>query len=405
MAKRLTPVAVEKAKADPTRRREIPDGGQPGLYLVIQSSGRKSWAVRYRLHGRPCKLTLDGFLGLAEARGKARAALDRIAKGGDPAAEKQANKPTDGDLFGAVAVEFIEKYSKPKNRSWADSARMLGLRPDLTPMPGGLAAKWRNRHIAEIKKRDVLDVLEAHVARGAPVIATRTLAAVRKLFNWTVARDMLKASPCAGIEAPAPVNRRERVLTDAEIKPLWSATAELGYPFGPMVRLLLLTGQRRGEVAEMDWSEVDLEAKLWTIPRERVKNEKEHLVPLSAAAIEVLEDLPGGRRGLVFTTNGVAPVSGFSKFKARLDKAMGGSEAWTIHDLRRTVATGLQKLGVALPVTEAVLNHISGSRAGVVGIYQRYDYADEKRAALETWSRFVVSLTEDHPASNVIAFP
>jgi integrase len=252
----------------------------------------------------------------------------------------------------------------------------------------------------------VIELLDS-VKKRAPVMATNVFAVIRKLFSWSVARDIIAASPCVGVETPAVVESRDRVLTDDEIKRLWSAAGELGHPFGHITKFLLLTGQRRDEVAGMAWGEID--ARLWTIPKERAKNSKTHDVPLSDAALAVLDEVRLAPRvyspnGLMFTKTGETPASGFSKAKTQLDKRMGtGVPPWRLHDIRRTVATGMQKLHIPLEVTEAVLNHISGSRAGIVGIYQRHEYFDEKRQALETWGRYVTALVKGQ-ACNVVEF-
>jgi len=417
MAKKLTARSVELAKPDPLKRREIPDAGKPGLYLVIQPNGKKSWAVRYRFDGRPRKVTLDGFPSLMMAHRLAQAELDKVADGRDPAAEKQVAKrarareraATD-DLFPSVVRTFIERHAKPKNRSWKETARVLGLRPNaetgkLDVLGGGLADKWGKRRIQEICKRDVLDLLEGITDRGAPIMANRTLAAIRKLFNWCVAREMIEASPCALVAPPAAARSRDRVLTDDEIKAAWGAFSELGYPFGAIAKLLLLTGQRIGEVAGMTAPEIDEAQRQWIIPRERAKNDELHVVPLSEAALQIIAELPRieGDDGFLFTTTGRTPVSGFSRAKSKIDELTGPfSEGWTFHDLRRTVASGMARLGISLPVIEKVLNHRSGSFAGVVGVYQRHSFDAEKRAALDAWANFITALVEGRP-TNVVA--
>jgi integrase len=193
------------------------------------------------------------------------------------------------------------------------------------------------------------------------------------------------------------------LLSDDEVRAFWRACGEVGFPFGPLGKLLLLTGQRLREVAEMTAGEIDLDQRLWTLPRERSKNDEAHAVPLSDAALEVIESLPRirGPKGYLFTTTGQTPVSGFSRARGKIDKAMGSPPHWTFHDLRRTAASGMARLNIALPVIEKVLNHRSGSFAGIVGVYQRHDFADKKREALETWGRFVASLV-DKPAANVV---
>ncbi len=194
------------------------------------------------------------------------------------------------------------------------------------------------------------------------------------------------------------------MLSDAELNRVWAACDMIGWPFGPLVRLLILLGQRRDEIGGMRWSEIDLERKAWTLPRGRVKNGVEHVVPLPLLALAILGDMPRivppmGYPDFVFTTGGGAAVSGYSKAKQRLDEFMAndGGDAlphWTMHDLRRTFASGCARLGVNLPVIEKMLNHVSGSFGGIVGVYQRHSFADEKRIALEHWAVHVKSVTK-----------
>jgi integrase len=195
------------------------------------------------------------------------------------------------------------------------------------------------------------------------------------------------------------------VLSDDEIRAVWAAFDDTGWPFGPLAHLLLLTGQRLSEVAEARWSEIDLEAKTWKIPKERTKNDRAHEVPLSDAAVEIIKALPRieGKAGYVFTATGAHPVSNLKRLREALRRASSERDvAPTLHDLRRTVATNLQKLGVRLEVTEAVLNHVSGSRKGIVGVYQRHEYSDEKRAALDAWARRLDAIVTGAGASNVV---
>ena len=235
-----------------------------------------------------------------------------------------------------------------------------------------------------------------------PAIARLTHATLRKMFRWAVSRGDLDRSPLEGVEPPPPVPSRDRVLSDQEIALVWRGSEELGWPFAGLFRLLLLTGQRRDEVASLNWIELDRIQALWLLPAHRSKNKKPHLVPLSEQAIAVLDEFVDGedwpRQGLVFSTTGKTPVSGFSKAKKRLDEYVATAlepnplEPWRTHDLRRTVATGLQRLGVRFEVTEAVLNHVSGARSGIAGVYQRHDWAAEKREALAQWGASVARL-------------
>jgi integrase len=263
---------------------------------------------------------------------------------------------------------------------------------------------------------------------------------LRKFFNWCVGKDIVDRSPIAGLQPPSEENAsRNRVLirrkevpgsSDDELRWLWQAgdaydrseqnegKGGIGKkyrgPFGPFVQMLILTGQRRSEVANMTWREIDVDAREWVIPAERSKNGNPHAVPLSDEVMEIIERLPRikGSKGYIFTTDGEHPVSGFSRMKERINKLMAeageevrGEEVaipdWTLHDIRRTVAAGMQRLGVKMEVTEKLLNHTSGSFGGIAGVYQVHDYADEKRAALEAWGRFVADLVEGRAANNV----
>jgi integrase len=193
-----------------------------------------------------------------------------------------------------------------------------------------------------------------------------------------------------GIRAPNPETSRDRILTDDELKAVWRGAAKEGYPFGAILQLLILTGQRRGEVGGMMWSELDLEAGTWSLPRERVKNDRRHEVPLSRQALAIFKNVPRIGDKYVFTLSGTAPYNGW-KAKERIEEAVGIAP-WTVHDLRRTAASRMAKLGVSLVVIEKILNHVSGSLAGIVGVYQRHEFAEEKRAALQRWADHVEQL-------------
>jgi integrase len=414
MAKKLTALKIEQLKPRATRT-EYPDGGCAGLYCVIQPSGKRSWAVRYRrkADGKPRKITLDGSLSLAAARAKAAEYMEHVAKGEDPAAALQIKKQAaraevepDDEIFGSVVRKFILRDQKPSNRTWIEVARMLGLKPDanddkqLIAIKGGLAHRWGKRKFAEIQKRDIIAELDKIVDRGGRgITANRTLAAIRRLFNWAIERDIIAVSPCAGIRPQVEEAKRDRVLSEEEIRWLWDACDKIGQPFGHAIKLLLLTGQRRGEVGEMTDREIDRHKHSWTIPKYRSKNNEAHEVPLSDAALAIMDAVKRIKSdgAYVFTTNGGCPVSGWSKVKRQLDalmSAIAGEEGkkllpWCIHDLRRTAASGMARLGVQLPVIEKVLNHTSGSFRGIVGVYQRHDFAAEKRAALDCWAREV----------------
>lgn len=239
-------------------------------------------------------------------------------------------------------------------------------------------------------------ILDALVQEGTPSQANHALGNIKTLFRWCVDRDMLAVSPIDKIRKPAKKNSRARVLTDAELVKVWHAFEAEGYPFGFMGKLLLLTGQRRGEVTEMRWDQINVGNRTWTIPAELAKNSREHVLPLSDAALAVLKSVPRLSEVRVFPArnNDANAISGFTRAKDRFDRLSGVTD-WTIHDLRRTVATGLAQLGVAPHIIERVLNHVSGTFAGVAGVYNRFQYQDEMRSAMERWAVHVQQLKAD----------
>jgi integrase len=397
---RLTIKNVEAIRPSAVRR-EIPDSLMVGLYLVVQPSpsGAKSWCVRYRHHGQTRKLTIGGYpqIDLKTARALAGKALRRNAEGHDPAREKILARAAKADSIDRIVEDFLERHVRRSNRPRTAQETERLLRQHVLP-------RWRGRLVHDITRRDVLDILDRVVDGGAPIAANRVFAAVRKFFNWCVARDILAASPCAGVKPPTAERARDRVLSDDELRRVWVAAEKLGGTFGPLVKLLALTGQRRDEVAGIRWDELNLDTRLWALPPARTKNNQPHEVALSKAALAVLERVPRvSGSPFVLTNGGASAASGYSKGKRRLDALLPADmPAWRLHDLRRSCASGLARLGINLPVIEKVLNHSSGSFAGIVGVYQKHSFADEKRAALEAWGNFVAALVEGKPASKVV---
>jgi integrase len=393
-ARTLTVRTVKTLKPGPDRQ-EIPDALLPGLYLVIQPSGGISWAIRYRVGRRSRKYTLSPNPGrdLKAARKYAREALDKVADGRDPGVEKAQARTLQGDTIEAAVGLFIERHCLRVNRS-TTTQRLL--KTYVVP-------RWGSRRIQDVSRRDVRALLDDIVDAGKPIAANRVFSAVRKFFNWALERDIIDASPCAGVKPPSPARSRDRILDDDELRNVWRAANQLGYPFGALVKLLTLTAARRDEVRTMRWSEIDAEGRIWTLPGARTKNGKVHVIPLSEAALDVLANVPRiNDSDFVFTTSGEVPWRDCTKAKRKLDALLPADmPGWVLHDLRRTAASGMARLGVSLPVIEKVLNHSSGSFAGVAGIYQRYDFAAEKQRALETWGRHVLALG----APNVVAFP
>jgi integrase len=376
-----------KAENLPKERKEHPDeGGVKGLYFVVQSSGAASWALRYRFHGRPRKLTLGSHadLDLRAARRKAEIERGKLGEGKDPVAiKKTARTAARAEREAVTLAGLIDDWGSlhlvERRVSYAREA-LRALRHAFE--------KHLSAPAAALERAAVVRVLDQITKDGKKAIASRTAAYGRACFGWANKRGTLTANPFMNLPV-APVAERERVLTDDELRSIWQTTGNPG-PFNAIVRMLILTGQRRDEVAGMTWDELATDLSTWTIPASRAKNGAEHLVPMSSQAQAIVRAQPRIEGNFVFP--GLrGPFNGFSKAKAALDKASSVT-GWWLHDLRRTVATNLQKLGVRLEVTEAILNHVSGSRAGIVGIYQRHTWAEEKRAALDAWSQRLIEI-------------
>jgi integrase len=452
----LTVLSVAKYRAQ-ARRREIPDARAPGLYLVIQPkpSSAKSWALRFRRpDGRPAKLTLGlvdlsdketsdepvmgGALTLRAARQLANMIDRERARGLDVVEERKAARLRQraaaqdraANTFGAVTREFFVEYRtkhKQRPRCWRADALALGLRYPLGSDPattepevikGGLVANWDAKPVAEIDANDVHVIVSAARKRGVPGLGRRNNgasetrgrrmhAALSVLFKWLVRQRKIASNPCADVDRPSAPPDRERVLNEAEVVAFWHACDQLGSPFGPLFKVLLLTGARLREVANMTRDEIGADG-VWTIPGPRTKNHKPLSLPLPPLPQQIIAGVTAieSEASFVFTTNGRKPVSGFSKAKRQLDAAMaksagGAVPGFRLHDLRRTTATGMAKLRVALPVIEKVLNHVSGSFGGIVGVYQKHEFAAEKAEALSRWAMHVEGLVGHHPAKIV----
>jgi integrase len=408
-------------------RIEYFDAAFGGLALRVTASGHKSWSLFYRTGGRLRRFTLGKFPALkpADARREASRILEKVAQGADPLAEKRAQRyarAPEEETFGAVVRDYLDRYAKKNTApsTYAETERVL---------EGDDLKCWQQRPLASITRRDINDVIDT-IAMRAEVQANRVLAKLRALFNWAVEKGRIGVSPIEGMKPPTKEQARDRKLSDDEIKWFWTACTASGWPFGPLAQLLLVTAQRRDEVAGMAWAEVDFTKLVWSIPRHKAKNKQAHEVHLSAAALAILRSLPRVDDELVFTTTGKMPVSGFSRAKRRLDKEMEkacrhglnlpqmdsvrrtlGMPAdkppaeitpWILHDLRRTAATGMARLNIAPNVVGKVLNHVSGTIRGMAAVYNRFEYLEERRAALETWGRHITALVTDAPA-NVVA--
>ncbi|WP_050524896.1 tyrosine-type recombinase/integrase [Pseudorhodobacter wandonensis] len=400
MSKALTTKVVENLKPD-CKRREIPDPALSGLYLVVQPSGVKSWALRYRFAHKPKKLTLGRWpvTSVADARREATEALQLIERRVDPAEVRRAQR--DAQSAGApddTVAGVVELYNK------RHLVRLKRGHDTKSSLDRYVVSRWAKREIKTITRRDIRELMDDIMDEGKLITANRIRTRLSGLFNWCIERDMLDHNPVIGVKRLSEVSRT-RVLSDVEVRWFWKACAELGQPWGTLGQALLLTGQRLREVAHISATEIS--GDLWHLPAQRSKNGLAHTVPLCAKALAILtgEERVPSTAELLFTTNGTTPVSGFSKGRGHIAQRMAliafrerGEPVeiahWTFHDLRRTAATGMARLGTPVRVTEAVLNHVSGTGGGIVAVYQRHNYAEEKRRALDAWSSHVLSVVE-----------
>jgi integrase len=451
MAKMLTMAGVQKMRPGDARI-EVKDAGCKGLALTIEPSGLKRWSMRFRqADGSLLRLTLGPVdlsgaerdaepqigdpLSLASARRLATDVNRRRELGHDFRAAKERQKferqASNSKTFEAAAKDFIQQHSMRKVRGWIGQGRSLGIRPAqdgtaLESSPGGLAERWRNRPLDQIDGDDIHALVREVRERGVPGLGRKNMepseprartvfSDLSKFFAWCVEERRLKVSPVVGVSKPKPPKSRERTLSDREIRWLWRSCKRLPEPFGKCLQVLLLTGTRRSEVAEMGRGE--LEGSIWTLPSARSKNHRAHELSLPPMAMDILESVDTSG-DLIFTTNNRTPISGWSKVKDKLDDEMlrlaredavaAGRDPddveiapWVIHDLRRTTATKMAEIGIAPHVVEAVLNHVSGFRAGVGGVYNRASYGPEKKAALERWAAHLAGLVEGRPANVV----
>jgi integrase len=391
---KLTAAAVSKLPAPPSGQTDFFDAAYPGLALRVTAKGVRSWSYFSRVHGKLRRVTLGRFpqLGLAEARQYASEAAEQMRQGVDPTFEKHARRIAIDDSFAGVVEEWL-KRDQATNKSVAEVRRIITR--EVLPALGG-------RKFDSIRRRDVIGVIDAQVDRGAVTQARRLQAHLHRLFRWSVGRGLIEANPITDLPKPGSVVKRDRVLSDGELALVWKAADALGHPFGPIVRLLILTGARREEIGALTWAEID--GDTIRLAGARTKNGQPHDIALSEPARAILAALPRIGNSYVFTTTGLTPVSGWSRAKSILDRGISEQFGeplpdWRLHDLRRTIATGMQRLGINLQTIETVLGHVSGSRAGVIAVYQRYDFAPEAARALATWSNHVLALSGDKPSN------
>jgi integrase len=420
MKKVLTDRALKAAKpAAPGKRYMLWDGLVPNFGARVTDKGHVSFVVMRRLDGRLVRRAIGdyGELTLERARDLARDAIDNIVRGVDPKElaeiERREREQRRRDSFEAVAEAFIARHvSTLRTRKEVEAA-----------IRRHLIARWKGRAVTSITRRDVTGCLREVIDESGPYAAHKLLAYASKAFNWAIGRDLygLEHSPCDRIKPTDLIGRRvvrQRVLTNDEIRLFWRATAATAYPFAPLFRLLLLTGQRLHEAADLSWSEIDLPKRLWTIPATRMKADAPHLVPLSTEAAVLLESLPRFAGEFAFTTTaGARPVSGFSKAKKRLDAAMlrlareeaeeRGSDPekvkldpWRLHDLRRTARTHFSAIPCQDLVRELAIAH---TRPGLHKVYDQFAYLDEKRALFDAWGKRLLAIVDPTETENVVA--
>ena len=415
----MATIAIGKRSVDVAAAGRWYDAKLSGFGLYVSPSGRtRSYFVEYRPKGvgragGKKRLTFahhggprpDGSSWTADlARDEALRLLGSIKAGGDPLAERAAAKARAeadaAESLGAAVRRWLETDQKD-NRRRGEVERML--RKDVLPC-------WGERPLAAIRKRDVIELVECVHAR-APVGANRLLGSLQRFFKWAAARDLIEASPAAAVEKPGRESTRGRVLTDGELVEIWRAAERMGAPYGTGIRLLILTAARRGEIFRARRDELEIAGGRLLLPAERSKNDEARSVWLPPLALDMIDELPkfAGSPWLL-TAQGEHPCTNHGYNRRRLDAlilearraeaAETGADpdrtepmpGWWVHDLRRTAATGMQRLGVRLEAVEAALGHVAGSRAGIVGIYQRHRFDEEARAAILRWGEHVRSL-------------
>jgi integrase len=365
------------------------DAGCPGFGVKVTPKGRKVFVVLYRTGGAGSKLrkyTIGpyGRVTLHQARVAAQKVFAAKLEGRDLAAEKgEARRRIVADRVEDLMETFIVQHVS-QNRSAYEISRLLRRE---------MGRSWTGRSIHEITKRDVVEVISAIQQRGAPGTANKTLKVIKTFLRWCVGRAVLDRSPAEGVPLPAKVVARDRVLTDHELAQIILAARKTSGPYGGIVELLALTGQRREEVAGMTWEELDLRGRIWTLPKSRTKNAKGHLVHLSEQSMAVVRHMTV-RGPFAFTILGTKPFRQFSQAKRQIDE-LSGVTGWRLHDLRRTCVSGMARLGIAPHVADKILNHQGGTISGVAAVYQRHEFQSERKEALILWGAHLAKIVAE----------
>jgi integrase len=420
--------AIERFKPI-DKRRWIRDAGAQSLYLVIQPSGHRSWVMRFRRpDGKPGKIALGPVdlsgreltgdpqigqpLSLVAARHLAAQVHRERALGHNPVADHKARrqrqrvelKERADTAFGTLVRRFTEEHARNKRR-WRRAARMLGLDypldgGDPVPLKGGLAQRWADKPVRAIDGHDLHAVLaeakqttvpgiEPRLNKASEARARDLFAVISAMFGWLHRQRLIEVNPCASVFRPPRAKPRDRTLSPAEIRSFWHACDTIPSAYAAAARVLLLTGCRLNEIAQARREEISGDGLTLVIPGHRTKNARTHVVTLAPLSRKILASLPSDGAHVFSINGGVSGLTGWSRVKDKLDAAMSSVPAWRFHDLRRSCVTWMVELGIAPHVVEAAINHISGSRAGVAGTYNRSELLPERRQALERWARFV----------------
>jgi len=385
---RLTDSRVKGFRA--TKKRRIEWEGGTGFGVRIEPTGTKSFVLWYRFHDKAEGVTIGRYpkVSLSTARAEAARIREKISKGLDPKIKIQADKRADKEAYSVADLidEYIEKWAKPNKKSWREDERIL--KKDVLSV-------WGRRKAKDVKRRDIVLLLDRVVERGSPIQANRVLATVRKMFNFALSRSILDASPCVAIQAPAKENRRDRILSEDEIRQFWIKLdqCQMTESIRLILKLILVTAQRKGEIAFSEWAEFDLKVGWWTIPKEKSKNALPHRVPISNLALELLNQaktFSNGSRWVFPGRRGDKPITGPAIDHAvRKNLKVLKLKNFTPHDCRRTAASGMTAAGIPRLVVSQILNH---AETGVTAVYDRHSYDNEKRKALEMWSRKLESI-------------
>lgn len=365
------------------------DDDVPGLGLRLRGGGKRSWIFQYGIGAKQRRMTLGiaPALTLAAARKTATELYAHVRLGEDPAASKR-----EGQRRAADTVEAVLRLYLPEKRQTLAPRSCVELERHLLRY----AKPLHGLGAALVSRRDIGNLLAAIAASSGSPTANAARASLSAFFAWCMARGLVEQNPVIGTHV-APMHPRTRVLSLAELSAVWRACEDNAY--GAIVKLLILTGQRRDEIGGLRFGEIC--EGIIALPASRAKNKQAHAIPLSAPAQAIL----AGRSQMSDFVFGTQAYTSWSRGKYLLDAALAALgekfEPWTLHDLRRSTATGMAELGVAPHIVEAVLNHVSGHKAGVAGVYNRATYEKEKRAALATWADHVLAAVEGRPATVV----